>query len=788
MSKNSILHSRSSSFVKVRCGLAVIFLTLIIAAGLEANATFILPHHWGKLLSSPGLLAIIGYVVLLACGIFAVGFSLWAPDKGEVLSRQLARLRWGRWLGIVVLVLFIVWFYLYSPWQSVFPGPWTHLLFLLGLAQIIGILAQPRGLVIPGWQEGLLALCFFLYIRVILELRAMTPLAIIYRAFTLIGLLMILGAITILYQKKFATRTASWFIALRDRIGRSRWLLILLLALTPVFYLYSIGEKNYIIYPYIRMTTSLLAALGIAALLGRRGEQLRLFQGLGVSMGMQLFSMALTARLILVTNYPFTLYWSEGNRFYDYSLVFGKNLYAYTGKVEMPYFSPGRYALWGVLFLWPGLPIWVHRLWNALLSTIPALIMGRLASQRIKDSHLRLGLTLWLALFLLQGPVYAPLLLAAILVLVFAFRPSPVVRGFFVFITSLYAALSRWTWAVGSGVWGALIDLFLYYPQRKGTFIRRILPAIIIAIIGVLPGALVSWRGGLRGVQSLAFRQSLLWYRLLPNPTYPLGILLGITMATGPLVAVLVWLVVSRRWRLDGLQILAAASASLGLLCAGIVISAKIGGGGDLHNLDMYIISLGLLAGLAIYALDKEGAIQPRSWPCWVQVVLILLVFIPAYNAFRVGDYTELPTENIVQASLTTIQKQVTRAQRTGEVLFMDQRQLLTFGYIQGVTLVPEYEKKFMMDQAMAGNITYFQKYYQDLTKKRFSLIITEPLDLRYRGEIEGNFSDENDAWVRWVSEPTLCFYEPAATIERVRIQLLVPRQDTSDCTRFLIY
>jgi hypothetical protein len=787
MSKNSILHSRSSSFVKVRCGLAVILLTLIIAAGLEANATFILPHHWGRLLSSPGLLTIVGYVVLLACGIFAVGFSLWAPDKGWALSQQLARLRWGRWLGIVVLVLFMVWFYLYSPWQGVFPGPWTHLLFLLGLAQIIGILAQPRGIVFPGWQEGLLALCFFLYIRVILELRAMTPLAAVYRTFTLIGFFIILGTILILYRQEVSSRAETWSIALRDRLGWVRWLLVAFLALVPVFLLYLVGGKNYATNTHTRLITSLIAALGIAALVGRGGERVRLLQGLSVGAGLQLFSTAFAAHLILVNNYPFTLYWSEGNRFYDYSLIFGQGLYNYPGKIEVPYFSPGRYALWGIPFLWSGLPIWIHRLWNALLGTIPPLILGWLITRKTKDGLASLSLTLWLALYLLQGPVYPPLLLAAILVLVFAFKPSPIVRGFSVFIASLYAALSRWTWAVGSGVWGALIDLFLYYPQRKGTFIRRILPAIIIAIIGVLPGALVSWRGGLRGVQSLAFQQSLLWYRLLPNPTYPLGILLGITMATGPLVAVLVWLVVSRRWRLDGLQILAAASASLGLLCAGIVISAKIGGGGDLHNLDMYIISLGLLAGLAIYSLDKEGAIQPRSWPCWVQVVLILLVFIPAYNAFRVGDFTELPTKNIVQASLTTIQKQVTRAQRTGEVLFMDQRQLLTFGYIQGVTLVPEYEKKFMMDQAMAGNATYFQKYYQDLTKKRFSLIITEPLDLRYRGEIEGHFSDENDAWVRWVSEPTLCFYEPAATIERVRIQLLVPRQDTSDCTRFLI-
>jgi len=786
MSKNFSPPPHKSFSVKVKTGLTAIFIALSIAAGLEVNSVFILPQDWGGQLSPLGILAIVGNVVLLACGILVVGFSLWSPDKMGALSWRLSRLHWGRWLVIAGLVLFTVWFYLYSPWQSVFPGPWTHFLFLLSLSHLLGMLAWTHQRILPDRQEGLLAIYLFLYINVTLELRAMTPLPAIYRAFTFIGIFTTLALLVIPNRKEVTKQVASWFIALRDRLGRSRWPLILLLALAPIFFLYLVGGKSYTIHPYTRFTVSLLAALGIVILTGQRSKHLFSLKGLVVGAGLQLFFTAIATRLILVTNYPFTLYWSEGNRFYDYSLIFAQHLYDYPGKIESNYFSPGRYALWGLLFLWPGLPIWVHRLWNALLTTIPPLIVGWLTIRLIKDRLIGLMLALGLALFLLQGPVQPPLLIVAILVVAFAFTPNLTVRGISLGIASLYAGLSRFTWVVGPGVWGALIDLMLYYPRRTGSFIRRILPTTILALLGILPGTLASLQASVVETKSLAFRQPLLWYRLLPNPTYPPGILLGITLATGPLVVILIWLMVSRRWKLDGLQSLASVSASLVLLAAGIVISAKIGGGGDLHNFDMYIITLSLLAGMAATAMLIQSPPQLADWPRWVQITLLLLVFIVAQRAFATNDFVEIPSDKVVQKSLETVQNLVVKAERSGEILFMDQRQLLTFGYIQGVPLVPEYEKKFMMDQAMSGNPFYFQTYYQDLAKKRFSLIITEPIKADHKGELESLFSEENNDWVKWVSKPTLCFYRPLVTMTRVRLQLLVPNQDTSTCINYV--
>jgi len=112
----------------------------------------------------------------------------------------------------------------------------------------------------------------------------------------------------------------------------------------------------------------------------------------------------------------------------------------------------------------------------------------------------------------------------------------------------------------------------------------------------------------------------------------------------------------------------------------------------------------------------------------------------------------------------------------------MDQRQLLTFGFIQGVPLIPDYEKKFLMDRAMTDSaVAVFAPFYADLKAHRFALIVSEPLRVPIKGQ-ESIFGEENDAWVKWVSAAVLCYYEPDKTYADFRIQLLTPRQTPIEC------
>jgi len=53
-----------------------------------------------------------------------------------------------------------------------------------------------------------------------------------------------------------------------------------------------------------------------------------------------------------------------------------------------------------------------------------------------------------------------------------------------------------------------------------------------------------------------------------------------------------------------------------------------------------------------------------------------------------------LPSDELTNSTLELIREQVREGQKIGEVLFIDQRQLLTFGYVQDVPLVWQYGKE----------------------------------------------------------------------------------------------
>jgi hypothetical protein len=300
------------------------------------------------------------------------------------------------------------------------------------------------------------------------------------------------------------------------------------------------------------------------------------------------------------------------------------------------------------------------------------------------------------------------------------------------------------------------------------------------------------------------FVQPLIWYRLFPNATYAYGILVGLLLAVAPLSAVLIYLSATRRWRLNLWQKLGIILPLLAFLVVGLIVSVKIGGGGDLHNMDMFMIGILFAAAMAWRNGGREWIEQSATSPAWVRIMLLLLIVFPGYQPLMnlapisiaedmaavttladipfTGPFPEtLPSDQDTMKALNRIRREVQLAASKGDVLFMDQRQLLTFGYIQGVPLIPEYDKKVLINQAMSEDSQYFQSFYHDLVSQRFSLIISHPLHMRMQTEMD-EFGEENNAWVKWVSRPVLCYYEPLVTLKKVTVQLLVPRQEMSDC------
>jgi hypothetical protein len=224
--------------------------------------------------------------------------------------------------------------------------------------------------------------------------------------------------------------------------------------------------------------------------------------------------------------------------------------------------------------------------------------------------------------------------------------------------------------------------------------------------------------------------------------------------------------------------------------------------------MDMFIIGLLFATAMAWRNGGREWIEQAATSPVWVRIMVLLLIIIPGLQPLMSlapisisedmatvmtltdipagGPFPEtLPSQQDTLKALNRIRGEVEMAADRGDILFIDQRQLLTFGYIKGVPLIPEYDKKVLINQAMSQDAPYFQSLYRDLASRRFSLIISNPLHVRIQTDAD-NFGEENNAWVKWVSEPVLCYYEPLITLRKVTVQLLVPRQDISGCDQKL--
>jgi len=660
--------------------------------------------------------------------------------------------------------------------------------------------------------------------------------ALAFFLFILFCMVCLIGMILILWENErissFSNKTAS----LRDKLGTIRWVVVFLVLIVPVWLLQYTAWGIILDGPYLRLMIWALSAGLLGILLtqtkGKNITWLGFLSALVLISGTTVFAVSLSN----VTEYPFSLGWSEGNRWWDYSILFGRDLYDYPADKPIPVLLDiGRQFIGGIAFLIPGVTIWQARLWVGLVNVVPYLILGLLAFKTSDGNRSYWILAgIWVMVYVIQGPIHPPLLLCAILV-AFAWRKPLWLAVPLVLVASYFALVSRFTWLFAPGIWAGMLELSGATLQNnrlsKGSWGRAtsvglagifggymapfLVPGFIVWVSSFFRqsnGDLVNHAGGgvsISAIGSQVSAQELLWYRLLPNATYGYGILIGLLLAVVPLIAIMVYLSISRRWVLNIWQKLAIIFPLLAFLLVGLIVSVKIGGGGDLHNMDMFIIGLLFAGVIAWQHSGRDWILQTDRSPVWIRIVLILMVVIPAYRSLKsltpnaiaeedmpwvmtladippTGPFPELlPYERDTNKALEDIRREVELAAPNGDILFMDQRQLLTFGYITSVPLVPEYDKKVLINEALSANNQYFENFYQDLASRRFSLIITHPLHEKIQTDSD-QFGEENNAWVEWVSSPLLCFYEPLETLKKVKIQLLAPKQDISGCAQYL--
>lgn len=498
----------------------------------------------------------------------------------------------------------------------------------------------------------------------------------------------------------------------------------------------------------------------------------------------------LSGRLQQITNYPFSLSWSEGNRFWDYSLFLRAGQYQVAeGSQIAAFLDIGRQSLWGIAFLNPNLTIAGMRTWNLLLYFIPPFALGLIIfrSKSIKLDAL-LFFSLWTYNFLTEGPIYAPLLLSLLLVILAKNIKIYPISLFLVALAGFYVNLTRFTWIIAPSAWAFLL---FYFLNESNNSKRRLQKSILAALAGILGGVLLpnlfsiqpssilqiesTTKDIFTTITNIFTTQDLYWYRLFPSNTFPLGILVALVLLVSPVIFLLLKFIYEQKLHHTRLEKYILVFSFIGFLTIGAVVSVKAGGGSNLHNMDMLLLTILVYVYIYWKKGGEEWLLNKIQVNNIVSIALLGLFLYSGISHIWSVSPLPLPQNEQIQSILVQIQSEIDTRGEEQKILFIDQRQLVTFNTIKNVKMIGEYEKKLLMNEALSANDLYFSDFYRDLASHEFGLIINEPIGIKYIGS-DVRYGEENDTYVKWVSEPLLCYYEPLITYREVGVELLIPR------------
>jgi hypothetical protein len=489
--------------------------------------------------------------------------------------------------------------------------------------------------------------------------------------------------------------------------------------------------------------------------------------------------------------------WSETSRYYYPSLFLSEKVYGQ--RYSWPILHPTLHLLLAPPYLFDA-PLWFYRFWQvairfALVGLIVPALMARLS---LKDRAWRWLVGIWMFLFLFMGPVYFHLAVPVIILLLgFSSRADrrtlrPSLRSsaqawVAVILASIWAGWSRINWYPVPGMIAAVLFLMEVPVRGKTLWSYLLKPALWFAA-----GSLIAF-GSQRiyilfsgipdsGSFYTSLTSNLLWYRLLPNASYSLGILPAAFLVSLPL-----WLAIYVTLRGRGadwrpVRLVFMFAALLVLFVGGLIVSLKIGGGADLHNLDAYFVLLLLISSYLVFARYRnEDGDHPQ--PASLHWAIVLSIAItPVWMLMRGGIGLKSYDVSRTNAVLEDLQKHVDQVNVSGgEILFITQRHLISMDMLDDVTLVPEYEREELMEMAMGNNREFLNVFRRDMENQRFAMIVVDPLNYRLLGKAYP-FGEENNAWVQKIMKQILCNYREEVVFPEDEIALYVPQQGERQC------
>jgi len=351
-----------------------------------------------------------------------------------------------------------------------------------------------------------------------------------------------------------------------------------------------------------------------------------------------------------------------------------------------------------------------------------------------------------------------------------------------VFLASFWAGISRVNWFPVPAALAILLYLLEKpYDQSRG-FWDYLKQPVFFGVTGLTSSlfaqAVYITVSGNPDASLFAssFTSDLLWYRLLPSPTFPMGILTGILILCSPLIIFVAHFLLKKNSPLHPVRKILITTISLVFFLGGLMVSVKIGGGSNLHNLDAFLLLLSCVGAYFIFdQVGKEKKVGRTS--NWLPLILLIaLLLMP--TGWALMNWEPFPVFDKAAAyqdskRLDGAVEKVAAANQ--EVLFVSERQMLTFNYIQNIPLVPDYELLTLMEMAISHNQNYLNKFYTDLKNQRFALIVMNKQYVVFKDETT-SFPEENNAWVKYITVPILQYYQPITWLRASGIEIYARR------------
>jgi hypothetical protein len=487
-----------------------------------------------------------------------------------------------------------------------------------------------------------------------------------------------------------------------------------------------------------------------------------------------------------VTDYPFAMGWSETSRYYYPSLFLSRKVYGQ--GYPWPILHPTLHLLLAPPYLFNA-PLWVHRFWQVAIRYV---FVGAVVPVLVRRLSIQAGATrwlsgLWMFLFLFMGPVYFHLTIP-VMILLIGFSPQNDRRSWVaVILASLWCGWSRVNWYPMPGMIAAVLYV-LEVPYREKSLWRYLLKPAAWFVVGTLI-AVVAQRiyVALSGVPDpgiffTSLASDLLLYRLWPNASYFLGILPGALLASLPIWIAMYIVIRSRKNDWHPLRLAILCAALLVLFLGGLVVSLKIGGGANLHNMDAYFSMLLIVFAYLVFARYRpEAGSGAQPVPLhWLLMIALLIMPAWSYLQFNIGsvNYDAARTQKV----LASLQGRIDEVNKQGgKILFITQRHLLSMHMLNNVTLIPEYEREDLMEIAMSDNVPYLEKFREDMQNQRFALIVVDPLNYNVLSK-NRSFAEENNVWVLRIMKSILCNYKEESIFPADEIALYVPQEGARQC------